>query len=717
MDLDYTQTVDLLAEKAGILPEFEAEGGTYTTSFETKKALLGALGYDASTPENAEKTLRSVSEEPFKRALPFVVVARVEKGVVDVPVTVRAGDGRSAVDYVLTLETGERTSGRFIPDELEKIDGDGEFERLKLVLKLPEVLGYHSLAVESPDLPADGRTTALIVAPTKCYQPEMMRAGGKPWGYPLQLYALRSAENWGIGDFTDLGKMAGVARRFGADILGINPINVAFMANVETASPYYSSSRMFLNPLYIDVTAVDGARESVKLQALLTDADFQAKLAKARASRLVDYALVGELKSKAFEALYSEFAGSAAFDAFCEKGGAELENAALYQVLAEYFARKKKGVGFKSWGAGYASPDTAQVKKFAKANADRIRYFKYLFWLADAQFEAASEACGRVGLGVGLYQDLAVGVAAESAETWGAQDLFAVDLSIGSPPDMFNADGQRWGVAPMRPEAMKREAFATYRRILSANMKRAGAVRIDHVMGLARLFCIPDGVAGAYVLYPFADMVGIVALESHRNKCLVVGEDLGVVPEFFREALTEAGILSFRVCRYERAPDGRYIPPADYPRSALVAAGTHDMPTLTGWWTGDDIDVARKIGLMDEQKERFVRDERRNDRFALVEALSRAGLWFVETENFESQINGALPPKMVEKVYTYLAQAPCQVFLVQLEDVLRQIEQMNMPGTTDEYPNWRVKLPKTIEELDSDTDMEKIAGVLKSARS
>ncbi|HBO59597.1 MAG TPA: 4-alpha-glucanotransferase [Alphaproteobacteria bacterium] len=714
---NHIETVNLLAEKAGILPEFSAEGGIYKTSFETQIAVLNALGIDACTPEKAEAALQAELEKPFKRALPPVVVARIEKGVADVPVTVRAKGKHSPIDYVLTLESGEQTFGQAVPAMLEKIDDNGEFERVKLVLDLPDVMGYHSLTVESPDLPETGRTMTLVVAPTKCYQPEMMREGGKPWGYPLQLYALRSAENWGIGDFTDLGKMAGVAQRFGADILGINPINVAFMANVETASPYYSSSRLFLNPLYIDVTAVEGAQKSKKLQALLADKDFQAKLEKARASRLVDYALVGELKGKAFEALYAEFKGSADFDAFCEKGGKELDNAALYQVLAESFVLKKKGVGFKSWGKAYDSPDTAQAKKFAREHADRIRYFKYLFWLADAQFKAASEACKAANLGVGLYQDLAVGVAAESAETWGAQELFAVDLSIGSPPDMFNADGQRWGVAPMRPEVMKQEAYATYRRILSANMKRAGAVRIDHVMGLARLFCIPDGVAGAYVLYPFADMVGIVALESHRNKCLVVGEDLGVVPSFFREALAEAGILSFRVCRYERTPDGRYIPPASYPESALVAAGTHDMPTLTGWWTGGDIDAARKIGLMDEQKEQSARAERYGDRFALVEALSRVGLWFVESENFESQINGALPPKMIEKVYTYLAQAPCQVFLVQLEDVLHQAEQMNMPGTCDEYPNWRFKLPKTIEELDSDENMEKIANILKAARS
>ena len=290
-------------------------------------------------------------------------------------------------------------------------------------------------------------------------------------------------------------------------------------------------------------------------------------------------------------------------------------------------------------------------------------------------------------------------------------------MSIGSPPDMFNANGQEWGVAPMRPEVMREEAYASYRRILAANMKRAGAVRIDHVMSLVRLFCIPRGEKGAYIRYDVNDLVGIVALESHRNKCLVVGEDLGVVPDFFREILEKSSILSFRVFRYEQTHDGRYKPLNVYPETALVAAGTHDMPTLAGYWAGSDIDTAQQIGLMDEEKGALARDLRRKERFAVVEALAQTGRWFIDPRAFDEEIEGRKQPaRLTEVLYSYLATAPCRLLLVQLEDVLEQKEQMNMPGTSSEYPNWRCKLPKTVAELYDCEEMKRLCSVIREIR-
>ena len=725
MTLDYTQTVDFLADKAGILPEFESENGICTTSFETKKALLKALGYDADTPAAAEKSLKTMMEKPFTRALPPVTVCFADRKTAEIPVTVFVAEN-TTLTFDLTAENGEKRSWRAETAELPAADamkiGERECEHRVLTLELPET-GYHTLRVSGKNIPAAGREMTLAVAPEKCYMPEMMRRGGRPWGFPVQLYALRSKNNWGIGDFSDLKSMAGVAKTFGADIVGINPVNVAFMAKPETASPYYSSSRLFLNPLYIDVTAVAEFAQCAELQKYVKSKEFQAAMQKAAQSRLVDYTAVGKLKTKAFRMLFNDFKNAAperraAFERFCEQGGRELRAAALYQALAEYFAAKKKGFGFKSWGTQYASPDTAASLKFAADHADDVAYYEYLFWLADEQFAAASAEMDARGLGVGLYQDLAVGVASESAETWGAQELFATELSIGSPPDMFNANGQEWGVAPMRPEAMRDEAYLSYRKMLRANMKRAGAVRIDHVMGLVRLFCIPRGEKGAYLRYDVNDMMGIVALESHRSKCLVVGEDLGVVPSFFREMLEKAGILSFRVFRYEQTGDGRYKPLQYYPETALVAAGTHDMPTLAGYWLGTDINVAREIGLMDDGRCEQARRMRLDDRRAMVEALAAAGIWFVTPENFDAEINGdALPPRLVEALYSHLAAAPCRLMLVQLEDVLEQAEQMNMPGTNTEYPNWRYKLPVMVGELVGDERMRRVCAAVRKIRN
>lgn len=727
MVLEYSQTVDILAEKAGILPEFEADGGIYTTSFETKKALLDALGFPVKTAKEAQESLQTVLEKPYKTALPPVTVISAEKKIAEVTVTFAAGHESEMLSFEIIQENGEIVLGQKKIADLPVTDSlvieETEYEHRRLTIDLPAQTGYHTLHVSGAALPDQGREMALIVVPEKCYMPETMQRGAKPWGFPLQLYALRSKRNWGIGDFSDLKEMAGVAKSFGADIVGINPVNIAFMAKPETASPYYSSCRLFLNPLYIDVTAVPEAEKCAALQKYMQSKPFVSALKKVRTERLVDYKAVAKLKKKAFELLFEDFKNAAddrraSFKSFCEKGGRDLQTAALYQALADYFVGKKKSFGFKSWGKQYASPDTPASLKFAEEQAEKITYYKYLFWLADEQFQAASAESDNQGLAVGLYQDLAVGVAGESAETWGNQELFALGLSIGSPPDMFNANGQEWGVAPMRPDVMRDEAYASYRKVLTANMKRAGAVRIDHVMGLARLFCIPRGEKGAYLRYNVNDLIGIVALESHRNKCLVVGEDLGVVPSYFREILEKAGILSFRVFRYEQTNEGQYKPLSFYPKTALVAAGTHDMPTLTGFWSGADIETAKEIGLMgDDGRYEQAQALRMKDRYAMVETLASRGLWFVSPEAFDEEISGQkVPSRLTEVLYSYLASAPCCLLLVQLEDILGQKEQMNVPGTNQEYPNWRCKLPKMIENLYNDENMKRICGAIRQIR-
>lgn len=727
MVLEYSQTVDALAEKAGILPEFEADGGIYTTSFETKKALLNALKFPVKTAKEAQESLLAVLEKPYKTALPPVAVISVEKKIAEITVTFVSGHESDPLSFEIIQENGEVVSGQKISADLPITDSlvieETEYEHRRLTIDLPAQTGYHTLRVSGAALPDQGREMALIVVPEKCYMPETMQQGARPWGFPIQLYALRSKRNWGIGDFSDLKEMIGVAKSFGADIVGINPINVAFMAKPETASPYYSSCRLFLNPLYIDVGAVPEAEKCAALQKYIQSKPFVSALKKVRTERLVNYKAVAKLKKKAFELLFEDFKNAtddrrAAFESFCKKGGRDLQTAALYQVLADYFVGKKKSFGFKSWGKQYASPDTPASLKFAEEQAEKITYYKYLFWLADEQFQAASAESDNQGLAVGLYQDLAVGVAGESAETWGNQELFATGLSIGSPPDMFNANGQEWGVAPMRPDVMRDEAYVSYRKVLTANMKRAGAVRIDHVMGLARLFCIPKGEKGAYLRYNVNDLIGIVALESHRNKCLVVGEDLGVVPSYFREILEKAGILSFRVFRYEQTNEGQYKPLSVYPKTALIAAGTHDMPTLTGFWSSADIETAKEIGLMgDDGRYEQAQALRMKDRYAMVETLAARGLWFISPAAFDEEISGQkVPPRLTEVLYSYLASAPCCLLLVQLEDILGQKEQMNVPGTNREYPNWRCKLPKMTENLYNDENMKRICGVIGKIR-
>lgn len=735
MTLSYSQTVDRLADMVGILPEYQVDIGTFFTEQVTKKVLLKAMGIPAETAEEAEKSLRMLEERPLKQALPPVMVVRENEGQVQIPVTFLQAKEYKTLNWTMRLENGYTYAGSMEPADMPVIAeyemGTKIYEHRVLMLTLPQEWGYHVFSVVSESvMPKNGREMTLIVVPEKCYMPACITDEYRPWGFPLQLYALRSEKNWGIGDFSDLKSMVDVSAAVGASIIGINPINTLFPAQPEAASPYYSSSRLFLNPLYIDVPAIPEASKCSAYKRYVRTKGFKDKLEKARAANLVDYTTVSEIKNKAMELIYEDFIkkevdvekpskrGIALMD-FCREGGKELHDMAVYQALAEHFAAKDEHDGFRSWGKAYSHPDNKEVAKFAEKHADRVGYFMYLQWIANEQFKAASNACTEQGLTIGLYQDLAVGVACESTETWSNQKLFPKDVSVGSPPDMFNPKkGQEWGVAPMLPDVMKEEAYLSYRKVLKANMQNAGAVRIDHVMGLARLFWIPKDMAGAYVKYPFEDLVGIVALESHRNKCLVVGEDLGVVPSFFREALEHAGILSFRIFRYQREENGRYLRPNEYLKLALVAAGTHDMPTMPGFWMGSDVEIAQNLGIYDDAAR--VMDafaERTLERRAIIETLSRDGRWFMTPEYFEDELYGQrLPPKLIEHIYRYLASSPSLVFLPQLEDILDQTQQMNVPGTSWEYPNWRHKLPKTVEELVSDERMQRICAILRQER-
>lgn len=726
--------LDQLADLTGILPEYEADAGIFKTNEATKRALLKAMGLPADTEQQAEHSLTLMLNRPYERALPAVFVVHCEDGEVRIPVSIAAHDSPVMLHWSVKMENGHVYGGVASVDDMpvfqtREINGR-MMERREFSLPVPQEWGYHCLAVQADGLPENGREMTLVVAPQKCYMPDFITDQYRPWGFPLQLYSLRSEKNWGIGDFSDLKQTVYMSAEFGAGIVGINPINTLFATKPETASPYYSSSRLFLNPLYIDVDAVPEAAQCDALKKYKASKNFKEKLKQARASDLVDYTLVSEIKNKALELLYADFIknnvevehpterGRALME-FCQAGGKDLKNMAIYQALAESFAAKGVLGGFRSWGDDYSHPDNKAVSVFAEKNADRVGYFMYQQWIADEQFKSAAKACDEAGLSIGLYQDLAVGVACESTETWSAQNLFPPEISVGSPPDIFNPNGQEWGVAPMLPAAMTGEAYASYRKILVANMQNAGAVRIDHVMGLARLFWIPKTASGAYVAYPFKDLVGIVALESHRNRCLVVGEDLGVVPSFFREALEQAGILSFRVFRYERKHDGSYIPPEHYPKLALVAAGTHDMPTLPGFWMGSDVEIAHDLGIYEDSAKMMEAYAARTlERRAIIEALSRVGRWFMSPERFEEELYGReLPNKMVEYVYRYLASTPSRLFLPQLEDILEQTDQMNVPGTSTEYPNWRHKLSKTIEELRTDERMQRICAVLRETRS
>jgi 4-alpha-glucanotransferase len=561
-------------------------------------------------------------------------------------------------------------------------------------------LGYHRLTAG-----CEGReeSCALVVAPARCYVPPRMR-DGKIWALSTQLYALRSQRNWGIGDFTDLAAFAQIASRAGARAVALNPLHELDPSNPQSASPYSPSSRLFLNVLYIDVESVAEFAESPETQAAIADAGFRAGLEALRRTEFVEYSGVAGKKLEILARLHRVFRANhwkrpydrraRAFRRFLRNGGPALERLAVYEALCEFFRARDPGCyGWQDWPSEYRSPQSPQVVRFAGEHREKVDFYLYLQWLAQQQLTGASSAARRRA--TALYCDLAVGVELNGADAWADQDAIVAGASLGAPPDPLNALGQNWGLAPLSPGALRDRAYEPFIALLRANMRHAGILRVDHVMALRRAFWIPRGAPaaeGAYVRYPLDEMLGILALESVRNRCAVVGEDLGTVPEGFRECMQAAHALSSRVFYFERDwSDESFLPPERYPRLAAASVGTHDLPTLGGWWIGD----------------RSANEDRERDRFLLVDALERAGA--IDAAGAARLRNDArkggtlaVVPELATTAHRFLAATPSMLVVVAIEDVLHETGAVNVPGTFDEHPNWRRKRSLLLERIEAD---------------
>lgn len=656
-------------------------------------------------PETALAIVEAIGEADERSPLPPAIVWCVEDGAPEVPLFLPAAAGDGLIHWELIEETGARHTGEaaYAALEFEKGDGaDGRpIGRRKLRLGAVPSLGYHRLKLDWKSAAPGAAEAEIIVVPRRVYWPPHLESGPGVWGIGVQLYALRSDYDWGIGDFGNLADFVRRAATDGADAVGLNPLHALFLDEPEKASPYAPSSRSFLNPLYIDVEAVPDFVECEAARSAVAMPAFRVELARLRGSPLVDYAGVARQKRAILELLHGSFRRrhlarhtrrGRAFRAFQRREGEALRRFCVFQALRETRGHTDPAQRYwRNWPSAFRNPDSVEVARFADRNRDQVEFFAYLEWTAQEQLAACSAAARDAGMGIGLYRDLAVGVDAGAAEAWSAQDTVVAGWSLGAPPDAWNARGQDWGLAPLNPNALRRSRFHSFVALLRSNMRHAGALRIDHILGWWRAFWIRHGegpARGAYVRYPFADLVGILALESHRARCLVVGEDLGTVPDGLRDALERAGILSYRLLYFEREADGSFRAPGTYPIASLAGVTTHDLPTLRGYWSGTDIELAARLGFAAEpDRIEAARRLRRSDRAALQAALSRA------------QIDVAGPPETAPStaIHRYLARAPSRIVMVQIEDALGISEQVNVPGTVDEYPNWRRRLPIDVE--------------------
>ena len=649
---------------------------------ETKRALLEAMGVPASSDAEIRASLAAIDEKMAACAMPGGVVEREGEPIM-LPAPADIGE-HAKLSWTIVTEEGERHEGQVITDDLpviEETEGDVRPRKmLSLLADLP--LGYHRCSVVVDDEIIG--ETSIIVTPKRAYWSDDLNREGGLVGVTAPLYGLRSGRNAGLGDFADLAELAGTLAPLGAAFIGINPVHALFPRQPARISPYSPSSRMFLNVLMIALDQVPEVAGSNDARAILAEPVGEALLQKLRAADLVDYPKVAAFKFRVLEAAFETFLAlpeSASrrsdFRRFVEAGGERLRRHARFEALSEHLLAEDATLAdWHDWPAAYQAPESDAVQAFATAHDHRVTFFAYLQWLAQDQLGKAQASAKKTGMALGLYLDLAVGVAPDGAEAWSDQGLLVDDVRIGAPPDDFNPDGQNWGLLPLSPSALRARGYRPFIDMLESSMRHADALRIDHVLGLARSFWLPTDpdIPGAYVRYPMRDLLGLVALSSHRQRCVVIGEDLGTVPRFFRSALDEQGLLGCRILYFEREEEGSYRPSSAYPQSCIASIGTHDLPTLKGFWQGRDIDWRERLGLYaDTAHAHRDRSERQRTKKQL--------LYLLEKENLlpdgidPDRPPATMPRTLVDAFHRFLGRTPAALKVVQLEDLVGADEQ------------------------------------------
>jgi len=734
-----------LAERAGIVTDYyDIAGNLHFTSDDTRYAILTAMGFSVDSTESLTLALQEWDETPWQRPCNSVQI-------------LRDGETGPSVSCYLALEDGKEGSVVVkwrLCDETNTVVQEGQAgpglsavevrflkgqRHVRIEIPAPHglSLGYYSLTIRAEGLVGGVvGTMRVIVAPRQCYVPPSFEGNQRLWGLALQLYSVSSDRNWGCGDFTDLGHIVEWAGKdLGAGIIGLNPLHSLRNTPPYHISPYAPDSRLYLNELYIDLDRLPEFYGSEKAQQQFRAPEFRAKLQALRESRRVDYDAIATAKRTMLELAYQQFLSEAysgkepnlqpntarawLFERFIEFEGTQLELHATFQTLEEERRLiQSKSTTWHDWPKQFLTPGPP-AREYAKRHRKRVRFFQYIQWVAREQLSEIRRTAEDLAMPIGLYHDLALGADRNGAEAWVHQSVLAFGADCGAPPDTFAPMGQNWGLPPINPHALRASGYELMIQLLRNNFRSGGAIRLDHVMAFFRLFWIPRGKPaseGTYVLYPFEDLLAIVALESVRSKTLVIGEDLGTVPDWVREQLAKARVLSYRVFYFERGADGTMKPPGDYPVQSLAVATTHDLPTLTGFWSGEDLHVRAKLGAFaDDAAQRWAWEERQRGKAGILHALQREGLLPNDvTEDLATA--PAMTTELCHAIHIYLARTPSFLVLANLEDGLGELSQTNLPGTIDSHPNWTRKYLVRVDELLSDERLQRLGAVLRSTR-
>ncbi|MFM0053259.1 4-alpha-glucanotransferase [Caballeronia grimmiae] len=683
--------LETLAERAGFEVEWQdAHKTTQRVPENTLRILLEKLGLPCGNATQIKQSMAAVDAEASGRKLPPLITAEVDRGIA-LPVSV----AKSGARYRVELESGEIIDGRFTSPKGETA----------LLAPIAEP-GYHTLVIN------DHRTT-LAVAPARCYTiddawrslNEDAKAAPPLFGIAAQVYGLRRNGDGGIGDFTALASLATKAAKHGSHALPISPMHAMFSAEPNKYSPYSPSSRLFFNIAHIDPAAVLGAPAA---RAAIEKAGVADELAELERLPLIDWPRAMKARIAVLRALFDAFsqdsdsAFAKDFASFVKEGGRPLEDHARFEALqAEQIAQNGEG-HWRNWPEALRDPRSDAVAAFAEANRREVDFFLFTQWLAAKGLMHAQHAARDAGMAVGLVADLAVGCDSAGSHAWSYRDEMLNGVSVGAPPDLFNQAGQSWGLTTFSPRAMRMQGFSAFIDMLRCSFAQAGGIRIDHILGLRRLWLVPEGESakdGAYLRYPIDDLLRLIALESWRHRAIVVGEDLGTVPPGFSERLQEHGLLGIRVLWFERAEEGEgFKPPREWSSGVTATTTTHDLPTVTGWWRGEDIEWRSKIGqtmARDDGRDpvEVAMEERGEDRAHLWRAFQEAGVAPADVE---------APPvdnAPVDEALAFVGMTPAPLVTYPLEDLLGLAEQPNLPGSIDEHPNWRRRLTLPVDEL------------------
>lgn len=661
----YANSLRELASLAGLHDSYRnAFGDEADVPDSTLAQLLAALGYPTDSEEAIAESRDRLMASRSRPVPPLTVVTADERG----SLAVQGADGSSG-QWSLADEAGET-----IERGIVRIEGEAAS------LPLPPLpLGYYRLTI---DIGAGDVASTIISAPPKCWRPEPMP---RIWGLSGPAYGLVSAGSLGMGDFSDIGAMAAAAGARGASFLTLSPIHALFSANRAWISPYSPSSRLFLDPIYIDPLAVEGLE--LEAEGMLAEARLDGRLTALQSGDLVDYAAVWELKRWMLLGLWETFqsrGGSSEFEAFRLELGPTLERHATFEAAAQ--------------APDGTEPDPAEAE-----------FQIWLQWVADIQLAGAQHRARDGGMLLGLLADLAVGANPDGSEVLSSPAEYISDASVGAPPDALAPQGQDWGLRALSPIAMEETGLSAFRALIRANMRHASGIRVDHAFQLRRLFLIPVGAPardGAYLDYPADAMFAVLRVESHRAECLVIGEDLGTQPDGFHDIMIGSGVYGYRVLYFERGQDGEFNPPSAYPEMVQAVINTHDIATLEGWWIGRDIAERRRLGIIDDDGAENAARERSEERRRLLQMLASEGLL---DDRFD---DGSAPMLAVARA---LARSRADMVSFQLDDLAGAEDQQNVPGIVDGAPNWRRRLPMSIEELQAaDGPLDQFAAAMSA---